>query len=225
MAFSVSRKWMVSALCLALVVGFLAPAEAAKKKKKKPPAPVSAEQQMFLRGDACDAEARALSLTDGADAECIYTRAGLLYDAIPESAPAPVGSNPNHTWPAIDGVPLTLDATTPITGEIYTSGLFPLVGDYPGISGGSVRLTVTLVGESGGEEKTIGEFVDEFTAVPGSAPHASMVEIAPEADLDGAEFTSLTLITRIGGASMGHGVYKLDNPSSFITVPTWVAPS
>lgn len=220
------RKVLALVLASVLVLSVVSVAQAGKKKKKKKkkPALVSVEQQMFLRGDACDADARALSLTDAADAECIYTRAGLVYDTIPESAPAPVGSNPNHTWPAVDGIPLKLDASKPITGEIYTMGLFPLVGDYPGISAGSVRLTVTVVGESGGEEKTIGEFVDEFTVLPGDAAHASMVEIVPEADLDKSEFTSLTLITRIGGNSVGHGVYKLDDPSSFITVPTWAAP-
>lgn len=219
-----SKKFITLFLVLGLIAGAMAaPAIAGKKKKKKAPALVQVDQQMFLRGDACDAEARALSLEDGADAECIYTRAGIVYDAIPESAPAPVGANPWQTWPAIDGVPVALDATKPITGEIYVQGLFPLVGDYPGISAGQVRLTVKLVGEKDGEEIEIGEFVDEFVATPGAAAHASMVEIAPDEALDKTEFTSLTLHTRIGGASVGHGVYKLDNPSSFITVPTWAA--
>lgn len=218
-----SKRVITLVLVLGLIAGATtAPALAGKKKKrKKAPALVQVDQQMFLRGDGCDAEARALSLEDAADAECIYTRAGIVYDAIPESAPAPVGSNPWHTWPAIDGVPFQLDATKPITGEIYVQGLFPLVGDYPGISAGQVRVTVKLVGEKNGEEIEIGEFVDEFTATPGAAAHAAMVEITPDEALDKAEFTSLTLHTRIGGASVGHGVYKLDNPSSFITVPTW----
>lgn len=218
-----SKKAITLFLVLGLIAGAMAAPAVAGKKKKKKPALVQVDQQMFLRGDACDAEARALSLEDAADAECIYTRAGIVYDAIPETAPAPVGADPWQTWPAIDGVPLTLDATKPITGEIYVQGLFPLVGDYPGISAGQVRVTVKLIGEKDGEEVEIGEFVDEFTATPGAEAHASMVEITPDAALDKAQFTSLTLRTRIGGASVGHGVYKLDNPSSFVTVPTLAA--
>jgi hypothetical protein len=220
------RRILVVGLILGLLAGALAmPAQAKKKKKKpKPPALVQVDQQMFLRGDACAAEARGLSITDAPDAECIYTRSGLLYDA-GEGLPAPVGADPWQTWPAVDGVPLKLDATKPITGEIYVEGLFPLVGDYPGISAGQVSVTVKVIGETGGEEKVLGEFVDQYTAVPGAAPHATMVEITPDAALNGLDFTSLTLHTRIGGPSVGHGVYKLDNPSSFIKVPVLAPPS
>ncbi|MGH2730964.1 MAG: hypothetical protein ACRDJI_10215 [Actinomycetota bacterium] len=220
------RKTIITALVLGLLAGSLVAPADAKKKKKKPKAPslVQVDQQMFLRGDGCTVEARALSTEDNADTECIYTRAGLLYDTIPESAPAPAGANPWQTWPAVDGIPLKLDATKPLTGEIYVKGTFPLVGDYPGISAGNVKVTVKVVGESGGEEKTLGEFVDEFTAKPGDPAHATMVSITLDPALNGLDFTSLTLHTRIGGASVGHGVYQLNNPSSFIKVPTLVTP-
>ena len=208
---------------IGLVAGALASPVAAKKKKKAP-ALVPVEQQMFLRGDGCTAEARALSLVDADDAECIYTRSGIVYDTIPETAPAPVGANPWQTWPASDGIPLKLDATKPITGEIYTEGLFPLVGDYPGISAGNVKVTVKVVGETGGEEKVLGEYVEEFLVKPGDAPHATKVSITPDAALNGLDFTSLTLYTRIGGPSAGHGIYQLTAPtSSFIKGPALVA--
>lgn len=221
------KKTIAVVAAVGLIAGaFAGTADAAKKKKKpKPQAPalVQVDQQMFLRGDACTVEARALSITDNADAECIYTRAGIVYDAIPESAPAPVGANPWQTWPAIDGIPLKLDTSKPITGEIYVMGLFPLVGDYPGVSAGQVRLTAKVVGEVAGEEKVLGEYVEEWVAKPGDPPHAVMVEIKPDVALEGAQFDSLTLMTRIGGASAGNGVYKLDDPSSFIKVPVWTA--
>lgn len=220
-----SKRMIVIGVLVGLLAGALvAPAEA-KKKKKKPPALVQADQQMFLRGEGCTVDARALSIVDAPDSECIYTRSGLLYDAIPETAPAPVGANPWQTWPATDGIPLKLDATKPITGEIYIKGTFPLVGDYPGISAGSVKVTVKVVGESGGEEKVLGEFVEEYIAKPGDAPHATMVSITPDAALNGLDFDSLTLHTRIGGVSVGHAVYQLNNPSSFIKVPVLAAAS
>lgn len=218
-----TRRTVALVVALGLVGGALAaPAQGAKKKKKpKAPVLVQVDQQMFVRGDACTVEARSLSLEDNADAECIFTRAGVAYEAVPESAPAPVGASPWQEWPAIDGVPLKLDTSKPITGEIYTEGLFPLVGDYPGVSAGQVHLTIQFVGETGGEEKVLGEFVDEFTAVPGSDPHLSEVEIALPAELEGAEFSSIKMRTRFGGASVGHGVLKLDDPSSFVKIPVW----
>ena len=218
------KRTLATVLAIGLVGGALAsPALGAKKKKPKAPVLVQVDQQMFVRGEACTVEARSLSLADNADAECIFTRAGILYDAVPESAPAPVGANPWQVWPAVDGVPLKLDTSKHITGEVSTSGLFPLVGDYPGISAGQVRLTIKFVGVTGGEEKELGEFVDEFVAAPGAAPHTSMVDIALPAELEGAEFESITMMTRFGGASAGHGVLKLDNPSSFVKIPVWSA--
>ena len=218
-----TKRTLALVLALGLVGGALAaPAQGAKKKKKpKAPVLVQVDQQMFVRGDACTVEARSLSIVDNADAECIFTRAGIVYEAIPESAPAPVGANPWQEWPAIDGVPLKLDTSKHITGEIYTEGLFPLVGDFPGISAGQVRLTIQFVGETGGEEKVLGEFVDEFTAVPGAEPHLTAVDIALPTELEAAEFTSIKMRTRFGGASAGHGVLKLDDPSSFVKIPVW----
>ena len=219
-----ARRTLALMVALGLVGGALAvPAQGAKKKKPKAPALVQVDQQMFVRGDACTVEARSLSLVDNADAECIFTRAGVAYEVIPETAPAPVGANPWQEWPAVDGVPLKLDTSKHITGEIYTQGLFPLVGDYPGISAGQMKLTIQFVGETGGEEKLLGEFVDQFTVVPGADPHLTAVDITLPAELEGAEFSSIKMRTRFGGHAVGHGVLKLDNPSSFVKIPVWSA--
>jgi hypothetical protein len=217
-----SKRTIAVMLALGLVGGALAaPAQAKKKKPKKPPAPVSVPQQMFLVGDGCVADARGLSVADTADLHtCAYWKGGILGDVIPEAVPAPVGGTPWQTWPAIDGVPLKLDATKPITGEIFTQGLFPLVGDYPGIAAGNVKLTVKVVAGVGGEEKVVGEFVDEFLVTPGEGPHTTEVNITPDAALNGIDLETLTLHTRIGGTSVGQVFYKLDQPSSYITVTT-----
>lgn len=211
---------LVGVLGLALV----GPA-AAKKKKPKPPALVPVDQQMFLRGDACSAEAMGLSLEDAVDADtCAYVKGGILNDTVPDGTPGPLGAAAWQTWPAFDGVPFKLDATKPVTGEIFTQGIFPLVSsDYPGLSAGNVRLSVRLVGESGGEEKTIGEFTEEFLVKPGDGVHTTAVEITPDAALNGLDFTSLTLYTKIGGEAVGHTFYKLSEPSSYIKVPTLAA--
>ncbi len=214
-----SKKALAVVLAVGLVGGAMAGSAEAAKKKKKPKAPVQVDQQMFLVGDGCNAEVRGISITDTADVHtCAYWQGGALSE-YGEPAMTAAGRPVWIPWPALDGVPLKLDATKPITGEIYTHGIFPLVGDFPGVAAGSVTLTVKLVGESGGEEKVIGEFVEEFIATPATTPHLSEVEIQPDAALNGAEFTTLMLQTKIGGPSAGQVFYKLDNPNSFVSIP------
>lgn len=219
-----SRKTIGVALALALIVGVMAgPVEAAKKKKKKPRAPVQVDQQMFLVGDGCDAELRGISVADTADVHtCAYATAGAVNE-YGEPVITASGRTVWQSWPAIDGAPLALDTSKPITGEIYTHGIFPLVGDYPGVAAGNVKLTVQLVGESAGEEKVIGEFVEEFLATPSTDPHLSNVEITSDPALEAAQFDTLTLRTKIGGQSVGQVFYKLDTPNSFIKIPTFAA--
>lgn len=220
-----SKKVLAVALAVGLVGGALiGSAEAAKKKKKPktPPAPVQVEQKMYLVGDGCDAEVRGISVTDTADVHtCAYWQGGAPSE-YGEPAMTAAGRAVWIPWPALDGIPLKLDVTKPVTGEIYTHGIFPLVGDYPGVAAGSVKLTVKLVGTSGGEEKVIGEYVEEFVATPGTTPHLSKVEIKPDAAVDGLVFEALTLQTKIGGPSGGQVFYKLDNPNSFISIPALV---
>lgn len=217
------RVFAVSLMAAVVATSLLAPAEAAKKKKKpKPPALVQVDQKMFLRGDACAADARALSVADAEDDDtCAYLKGGVLNDVVPDGTGAgPLATPAWQTWPATDGVPMTLDATKHATGEIYTAGLFPLVGDYPGLAAGNVTLSVKLVGETGGEEKVIGEFSEEWLATPGDSIHTTVVDITPDAALNGLQFTSLTLHTKLGGNSVGQVFYKLSQPSSFVSIPT-----
>ncbi|HEX2293691.1 MAG TPA: hypothetical protein VHN37_00085 [Actinomycetota bacterium] len=219
------RAFAVSLMVAVVATSLLGPAEAAKKKKKpktpKPPALVQVDQAMYLRGDGCDAAARALSVTDAADVDnCAHLEGGAVNEYVPDGTMGPLDQPAQEEWPAIDGVPLTLDATKHVTGEIYTQGVFPLVdSSYPGLAAGNVKLTLRLVGETGGEEKTIGEFTEEWLAKPGDTYHTTVVDLVPDAAFNGQQFTSLKLITKIGGNSVGQTFYKLSTPSSFIKVP------
>ena len=221
------KRSLVIVLAMVLVAGFTGAAQAKRKKPKpKPAALVSVDQPMYLRGDACTQEARALSVADAEDAECFYTAAGLQYETgVREGLPAPAGSMRDHTWPARDGIPFKLDATKPVTGEIHTEGgSCPVAGTCSPVtvSAGEVTITVKLIGEANGAEQTLGEQVDEFSTSPGTQ-HTTAVSIQPDAALNGLDFTSLTLVTTITGVSVGHGVYKLGEPSSFISIPTLVS--
>ena len=217
------KKALIAGLVMGLVAGSLYAPAAAGKKKRKPPALVQVDQKMFLgaAGD-CGTVERSLSVADGQDLECWYVRAGAIHDA-GESVPAPAGADPWAQWVAADGLPIKLDAAKRITGEISTAGVCGLLTNVDclpaGISLGQVKLSVKVTGVAGGQEKTLGEFAEEFTATPGG-PHTTAVDVALDPALQGLEFTELSLWTRIGGASAGHGVYKLVDPSSFITIPT-----
>ncbi len=220
------KKIVTLAVTGVLAFALVAPADAKPKKPKKPKTPVLAQvdQKMFLRGDGCDEAARAISVVDAVDLDnCAHLEGGVINEYVPDGTMGPLDQPSVETWPAIDGVPLKLDASKHVTGEIYTQGVFPLVGAYAGLGAGYVRFTVTLVGESGGEEKVIGEYVDAFTIKPGDSYHTTVVDIVPDAALNGAEFTSLLLKTKIGGESVGQVFYKTSEPSSFITIPTLVA--
>lgn len=221
------KKALIAGLVMGLIAGSLyAPAAAGKKKKK--PALVQVDQKMFLgaAGD-CGTVERSLSLADGQDLECWYVRAGAIHDA-GESVPAPAGADPWAEWAAADGLPIKLDTAKRLTGEISTAGVCGLLTNLDclpvGMSLGQVKLSVKVTGVTGGQEKTLGEFAEEFTATPGSH-HTTMVDLALDPALHGLEFTELSLWTRIGGASVGHGVYKLVDPSSFLTIPTLVPAS
>jgi hypothetical protein len=217
------KKALIAGLVLGLVAGSLYAPASAGKKKKKPPALVQVDQKMFLSaaGD-CASVDQFLSASDGQDQECWYVRAGAIHDA-GESVPAPAGSNPWAEWDAVDGLPIKLHTAKHITGEISTAGacgVITTVDCLPvGISLGQVKLMVKVTGVTGGQEKTLGEFVEEFTATPGPH-HTTQVDVALDPALQGLEFTDLSLWTRISGASGGHGIYKLVDPSSFITIPT-----
>ena len=216
------KKTLIAVLVLALVGGSLAAPAVAKKKKKKP-APVAVDQQFFLRdADGCETSENQLSLTDGVDAGCWYADSGVLYDVVVGAGlltPADLG----QSWTAVDGTPLTLDASKPIVGEISTASGACLVdgGCAPvGIGAGQATLDVTVFATIAGEEKELGTFSESYVVVPG-APHTSKVEIPVDAALTGQEVESLRVLTYLHGAAMGHGIIVLDDPTSFITVPSF----
>ena len=220
------KKTLIAALSACLVASaFAAPALAARKKPKKPkkPIPVQLDQKFFLRdSDGCDSGENLLSLKDGEDSGCWYVDSGPLYDVVVEAGlltPADLG----QTWAAVDGVPVTLDATKPITGEISTSSGTCVVdgGCSPAqLGAGQATLDVVVFADIAGEEKEIGAFTESFVVTP-AGPHTSKIEIPIDPTLDKVQATGIKVLTYLHGAAMGHGIIELEAPASFITVPTW----
>src|SRR3712207_2750966 len=115
------KKLLVVGLAAGLVAGSMLPSQAAKKKKPKPvPAPVAVDMKYFLRDENCDAE-NYLSLVDGPDGGCWYYDTA-LYDAIAQAGLLTTDEMSQIWTTSSEGIPLTLDASKAITGEITTRG-------------------------------------------------------------------------------------------------------
>ena len=96
----------------------------------------------------------------------------------------------------------------------------PAVPAY--LSAGEATLEVTLAGTSGGEPKVIGTASNSYQVTPDKGSYTVDFEISPDSALNKAAFTTLELTTTVRGPTVLHGFYELDDPASFITVPTWV---
>jgi hypothetical protein len=214
------KKTLIVMLVLGLVAGSLAAPAAAKKKKKKKAAPVAVDQKFFLRdADGCETSQNQLSLTDGPDSNCWYADTSVFYDVVVEAGlltPADLG----QTWTSVDGTPFKLDVTKPITGEISTSSGSCIIdgGCAPvGVGAGQAALDVVVTATIDGQPKELGTFAEAFVVTPG-ATHTSKIEIPLDAALAGLEVESLSVLTYLHGAAVGHGIVELETPASFVTV-------
>ncbi|HET7482507.1 MAG TPA: hypothetical protein VFK89_06550 [Actinomycetota bacterium] len=224
------KKILVVALAATLVLGALAPAQAKKKKKHRKPTVTSVDQKFFMRRDDCggDADNTRLSLLDGPDTACWFVDAGIAYEAIDQAAGAGAPFDSSVLWeqyPAADGVPLTLDTSRPITGEITLYG-----GDCvqdpacspAGLTAGQATFRVRVIGTVAGEDKELGTFEDTFTSTPGST-HTSKVSIQVDPSFDKVTFEALRLEVFKGGEAYGPGGIEYDSPASFLAIPSWIA--
>lgn len=220
------KKLVIAGLVAGLVVGSLAPAQAAKKKKKPktPPAPVAVDLKFFLSdADGCDTSENLLSLTDVPDSGCWYVDSGALYEVVTAAGlltPADLAVS----WTTVDGVPFTLDATKHITGEITTEGGACAISSPAEVcapttlSAGSATLDVIVQAEIDGEMQDVGTFTETFQTIPGTK-QTSKVDITLDAALDKKRVTNLTVLTYIHGPALFHGTVVLDDPASFVTIP------
>jgi hypothetical protein len=228
------KKLLVLVLMGGLLFGLLGPAEA-KKRKKKPPvvaAPVAIDQKFFLRRSACDSDpaSTSLSLQDGEDVACWWQDAGVLYEAIETIFRPLVPEAADVVWqsfPAVDGLPLTLDTTKPVTGEmtVYSGTCIedPVCGPV-GLTAGQATLKVVLLGTTGGTETELGSFEESFLMTPGST-HTSKIEIALDPSLHQTALESFRLKVFHGGLSYGPGAIEYEDPASFLMMPSFVTPS
>lgn len=219
-----------------LLVGALAPAQAKKKKKK--PALVQVDEKLYLTSTGCAAgtdNVDFLSITDtDVEIECNYTAAGIRYELGEQTGQTICAqdrcvvakrADAERVWDAIDGIPITLDSSKPITGSIWTSGLACAVGGVPcspaGIAIGEMITDITVVGKIGDQEIKIGEQEETYQVVPGTVQEIK-VNIPIDAALNGKTLDSIEVRTWQHGESVGHGVINMNGEtSSFVSIPTF----
>lgn len=202
------KRYLSVLLAAGLVIGSLVPvAEAAKrKKKKKKLVPVEVTYHIVWGGEDC-----ALSTTqDLANEEeaCADPFAGLTGPML--------GSGP-FDMPALDGLPLRLNATEPIKGTLSVQSWY-LTGEVPDVMGiGQAEIDVRLTGKSGDEEVTIGELTTEpYTVTPAEADYVVEFEIEPPEELAKKVFDEVTLSLEATGNQMFHGVFPADGSSTLV---------
>jgi hypothetical protein len=196
------KKFVALALVSGVVATSLTTADAAKRK----PRFVSKVVPMYLRNTSeCDLTALSLSKVDGEDTDC-FSETNLAGSAAGYS---------DHVYTASDGVPFLLDAKKALTGTIT-------MRNGNSVGAGQAGVTLTWVGETGGEETEIAVWESEaFQIVP-----AGVQTLQYEVDIDDAlnkkKFTSLKLTVTPTGQTVGlYGTVEHDGPPvSVMNLPT-----
>lgn len=154
---------------------------------------------------------------------------GNTYNGVANEVFAVTGADePRRThFPAVDRLPLRLDAMVPaarpVTGAIAVRSF--QIGSF-GVSvplgvGQAVldlELTGTPVGAA--DPVTIGTETIEFLVTPFASKHVLDVRIEPDDAYHGTTFSELTLTTYFHGPAVFTGFFELDDPPSFIEIPT-----
>ena len=209
------KKIITIALAGALTLAIVGPAVAKKKKPKTPPAPTAVELQFFMRRADCGAadDFTHLSMTDADDVDCPGGDA-MLYDVYNESGLI----RPANVYPAIDGVPFTLDSTRKVSGSISIGGaLTP--GQLYGVGAGNVEVDIDLLASvGGGELSSLGTASGSFIQLPGQTTQFTY-EIELDPALAGQAVSELALDVFIHGAGAGFPGMVVHDEKSILKVP------
>ena len=209
------KRYVILLLVVALGVGLLAPAQAARKKKN--PVPVDVTYSVVGGDGACVLSVDAELATD---ASCGDPLGGAI------TGPA-AGTGPTLIS-AIDGLPLTLDAAKPVKGTFemgsYTLAALADNGLGQPLGVGEAQWHIILTGTSGGKNVTIGEVTTEtYVVTPGTGDYEVTFEITPAPELARKVFSGLTLSLEQIGPTLIHGAIGTDATSS-LTVGAFAVP-
>lgn len=185
---------------------------------------VAKSSKFFFRDDNGCESPNYLSRKDGPDNGCWQFDSFLNEPVISQAALLDRDAIADH-FEARDGVPLTLNAKKAITGTLvtYSGSCFdPTVPCAPvGVGAGQAKVDVIVRGFIGGTEVLLGEQTSTFEVVPGD-PHTTEVKIELDDALNKKKLTSLRVSVFFHGAAIFHSGVNMDDPASFVNVPTFV---
>jgi hypothetical protein len=165
--------------------------------------------RFFLRRDGCGTtnDNPHLSVTSGTDAGdgcgLVINQVGVVGD---------VDQSAFIDFPASDGMPLALDGTKPISGQIA------LTGAQVGIA----EVDVTLAALVGGQAVTIGSTTGSAVLDPTGNDTPVPFTIQPNLSLDGSDVQALDLRVQIHGPNVLSGFVSL-NGASYVDMPSHAA--
>ncbi|HZC31526.1 MAG TPA: hypothetical protein VE261_08405 [Gaiellaceae bacterium] len=165
--------------------------------------------RFYLRRDGCGTTSdnphlSVASATDAGDG------CGLVLDQVGLVGDVDQGSFTDY--PASDGMPLALDGTQPVEGQIS------LTGAQVGIA----QVDVTLAALVGGQAVTIGQTTATATLDPTGASTPVPFTIAPNSSLDGSDVQALDLRVHIHGPNVYSGFVALSG-ASWVDLPSYSA--
>ncbi|MFN2588890.1 MAG: hypothetical protein ABR613_12355 [Actinomycetota bacterium] len=195
------RKSIVPVLAAALLAGSLGVSAHAK--------PRPASVNFYLRGPDCTAAVLGLSVKDEpGDGTCGGAENGAV-NGVSGMAGQPYV---DQVWMAYDGLPLVLDASSPVTGKLY-------ITSWAGRTAGPATLDVKIDVRIGGKTVDAGTTTVDYLVTPASSWVEVAFEIDVPAKLQGKKVTALQMTTTSRGYAPLQGYFEMENPASFITIP------
>ncbi len=176
---------------------------------------VASESAFFLRGTGCGATQNFwLSSTSGEDE---YDGCGVIGGLPVQEVIHQVDGPSPDTFQAQDGVPVILDASRDVTGQIRAESWF---GDaVPGV--GQIKVDVELSGStSKGQFVVIGSHSSEVLNTGAGGTNVPFTIDVPDLS-DKVQLSDLTFTVEIHGVNWNSGNLGLSGDSRF-TLPTYV---
>ena len=211
------KRLLGLALVVGLVGGYLGTASAAGKL-------VAKTSKFYLRDDNGCEDPNYLSKKNGPDSGC-WQLDSFLNEPIIDQAGLLNRDQIAQHFEARDGVPLVLNAKKAITGTIATYSGSCVDATLPcapvGVGAGQAEVDIIVRGWVGGSEVVLGEQNAAFTVVPGGA-HETKVNLDVPDVLHKKKVTALRVTVYFHGAAVFHSGVEMDNPASFVTLPTLV---
>ena len=158
------RKIGIVALVVALAGLVVSPVEAKKRKKA---VPVQVTYYMNWFGDCAGSGVLGLETVPNPDACALYFP----------------GLGDSFSFPGSEGFPFALDVSKPITVDFSLSTVVTVAADFE----------VVLEGTIGDEDKVIASGTQTVLAATNANPPAVHYDLEPDAALDKAQITHLTL--------------------------------